>query len=299
MKIGNIDVTSMKIGSTNVAKAYVGSTQVYPSSQPTPTGYTYSVTITGLENGDTTNIDWEAGSYVDYGVGNGTYTYTSANDSIGVDISNVQDYTVDYGSFWLYDYDPSKTVTFTYQGGGGGCTYTVEITGLQNGDSTDIVWDGGSYVDSSVGNGIYRYSSQNDFMLVEVLNYSQDYQVSGAIVLSHSNPSGTITFSKVGGLTHIPQGEDMSQFFNQQITRFKIGDSSFPSGYQTVSLNFLTGGSGNIGGGWWQFTFDNTLVNSLPCNVTGSDAFTNWNCFNSSWQLTTENPFTDLWIEFA
>ena len=120
MKIGNIDVTSMKIGSTNVAKAYVGSTQVYPSSQPTPTGYTYYVTITGLQNGDTTDIQWDGGSYVDYGVGNGTYTYTSANDSIGVYIEYVPDYSVDYSYFQLYDYDPSMTVTFTYQGGGGG-----------------------------------------------------------------------------------------------------------------------------------------------------------------------------------
>ncbi len=297
MKIGNIDVTSMKIGSTNVAKAYVGSTQVYPSS----TGYTYSVTITGLQNGDTTDIVWDSGSYVDSGVGNGTYTYTSANDSIGVDISNVQDYTVDYGSFWLYDYGPSKTVTFTYQGGGGGYTYTVEITGLENGDTTDIQWDGGSHVDYGVGNGIYTYSSQNDFMPVEVLNYSQDYQVSGggAIFLSSSNPSGTITFSKGGGFTHIPQGTDMSQYYNQQITRFKIGDSSFPSGYQTVNLNFQTGGSGNIGSGWWQFTFDNTLVNSLPCDVSGSDAITSWTCFDSSWGMSNNNPFTDLWIEFA
>lgn len=217
MKIGNIDVTSMKIGSTNVAKAYVGSTQVYPSSQPTPTGY----------------------------------------------------------------------------------TYTVEITGLENGDTTDIVWDGGSYVDYGVGNGIYTYSSQNDFMLVEVLNYSQDYQVSGTIILSPSNPSGTITFSKVGGLTHIPQGEDMSQYYNQTITRFKIGDSSFPSGYQTVNLNFQTGGYGSIATWGTNFTFDNTYVSSLPCDVSGSDTITSWTCSNSSWQSTTENPFTDLWIEFA
>lgn len=217
MKIGNIDVTSMKIGSTNVAKAYVGSTQVYPSSQPTPTGYTYSVTITGLENGDT----------------------------------------------------------------------------------TDIVWNFGEYGESGVGNGTYTYSSHSDPILVEVENYSQDYQVSGAIILSPSNPSGTITFSKIGGLTHIPQGTDMSQYYNQTITRFKIGDSSLPSGYQQVNLAFQTGGSGQIGRSWANFFFDNTQVISIPCDVTGSDSLTQWTCFNSSWQSTTENPFTDLWIEFA
>lgn len=218
MKIGNIDVTSMKIGSTNVAKAYVGSTQVYPSSQPTPTGYTYSVTITGLENGDT----------------------------------------------------------------------------------TDIVWNFGEYGESSVGNGTYTYSSLSDPILVEVENYSQDYTIGiPSITLSSSNPSGTITFSKVGGLTHIPQGEDMSQYYNQTITRFKIGDSSFPSGYQTVNLNFQTGGYGSIATWGTNFTFDNTYVSSLPCDVSGSDVITSWTCSDSSWSQTTNNPFTDLWIEFA
>jgi hypothetical protein len=184
-----------------------------------------------------------------------------------------------------------------------GYTYSVTITGLENGDTTDIVWDGGGYVDYGVGNGIYTYSSQSDLILVEVLNYSQDYQVSGAIVLSPSNPSGTITFiyqgGGGGGFTHIPQGADMSQYYNQTITRFKIGDSSFPSGYQTVNLNFQNGGSGNIGTWGPNFYFDGTWVNSLPCDVSGSDTLTSWTCFNSIWQSTTENPFTDLWIEFA
>ena len=189
-----------------------------------------------------------------------------------------------------------------------GYTYSVTITGLENGDTTDVVWDGGSYVDSSVGNGTYTYSSQVDPMPVDVLNYSQDYTISNpSITLSSSNPSGSFAFiyqgGGGGGLTHIPQGEDMSQYFNQQITRFKIGDSSFPSGYQTLNLIFQTGGYGSIATWGTNFTFDNTLVNSLPCDVTasgvGSDSLTQWNCLNSSWQSTTENPFTDLWIEFA
>lgn len=220
IKIGNSNIT-LKLGSSDVAAAYIGSVQVYGgSTPPTPTGYTYSVTITGLENGDTTDIHWDGGSYIDCGVGNGTYTYTSANDSIGVDISSVQDYSVDYGSFQLYDYDPSITVTFTYQGGG-------------------------------------------------------------------------------GGFTHIPQGTDMSQYYNQTITRFKIGDSSLPSGYQQVNLAFQTGGSGSISTWSACFAFDNTYVTSLPCDVSGSDSLTQWNCFDSSWGMSSNNPFTDLWIEFA
>ena len=222
MKIGNIDVTSMKIGSTNVAKAYVGSTQVYPSSQPTPTGYTYSVTITGLENGDTTDIVWNFGEYGESGVGNGTYTYSSHSDPILVEVENYsQDYTIGSPSITLSSSNPSGSFTFIYQGGGG------------------------------------------------------------------------------GGFTHIPQGTDMSQYFNQTITRFKIGDSSFPSGYQTVNLNFQTGGYGSIATWGTNFTFDNTSVYSLPCDVSGSDAITSWTCSDSSWSQTTNNPFTDLWIEFA
>ena len=217
-----------------------------------------------------------------------------------VDVLNYsQDYTIYNPSITLSSSNPSGSFTFIYQGGGGGYTYTVEITGLENGDTTDIVWNQGEHIEFSVGNGIYTYSSQNDFMLVEVLNYSQDYQVSGTIILSPSNPSGTITFSKVGGLIHIPQGADMSQYYNQTITRFEIGDSSLPSGYQQVNLAFQTGGSGNIGSNWANFHFDNTYVISLPCNVTGSDSLTQWTCFNSSWAQTTNNPFTDLWIEFA
>lgn len=84
------------------------------------TGYTYSVTITGLENGDTTNITWNYGDHIDSNVGNGTYTYTTSADSVTVDIdlSGLSDYTVDYNSFTLYS-GGSQTVTFTYQGGGG------------------------------------------------------------------------------------------------------------------------------------------------------------------------------------
>ena len=220
MKIGNIDVTSMKIGSTNVAKAYVGSTQVYPSSQPTPTGYTYYVTITGLQNGDTTDIQWDGGSYVDYGVGNGTYTYTSANDSIGVYIEYVPDYSVDYSYFQLYDYDPSMTVTFTYQGGGG------------------------------------------------------------------------------GDLQYIPQGTDMTQYYYRTITRFKIGDSALPYGYQVLNINF-GGQHGQVSQWVTNFTFSGNQVTSLPCDVSGSDVLNLWDCSDQNWSTTHNNPFTDLWIEFA
>lgn len=124
IKLGNLNIT-LKVGSSPVTAAYLGSTQVYPQGEPpTPTGYTYSVTITGLENGDTTNIEWSSycgDAYKDYNVGNGTYTYTTSCDRLLVDIdtSGLSDYTVDYRQFELYS-GGSQTVTFTYQGGGGG-----------------------------------------------------------------------------------------------------------------------------------------------------------------------------------
>lgn len=184
-----------------------------------------------------------------------------------------------------------------------GYTYTVEITGLEDGDTTDIVWNFGEYGESGVGNGTYTYSSYSDPILVEVENYSQDYTIgSPSITLSSSNPSGSFTFiyqgGGGGGFTHIPQGTDMSQYYNQTITRFKIGDSSFPSGYQ--QLSFVTsGGSGTISQWGVSFFYSGNYYNSIPCDLTGSDTITSWTCSDSSWQSTTENPFTDLWIEFA
>ena len=85
----------------------------------TGTTYTYSVIITGLENGDTTTIRWNTGIQTDYNVGNGTYTYTTTADTIPVDIDSVTDYSLDYSHLELYS-GGSQTVTFTYQGGGGG-----------------------------------------------------------------------------------------------------------------------------------------------------------------------------------
>ena len=121
IKIGTQNVT-FKVGSTSVSAICLGNTCVYRDT-PTPTSYTYSVTITGLENGDTTNIEWSSYCgdwYNDYNVGNGTYTYTTSCDRLAVslDTSGLSDYTVDYSQFELYS-GGSQTVTFTYQGGGG------------------------------------------------------------------------------------------------------------------------------------------------------------------------------------
>ena len=98
IKLGNSNIT-LKVGSSAVTAAYLGSTLVYsggtPPTPPTPTSYTYSVTITGLENGDTTNIGWSSycgDAYKDYNVGNGTYTYTTSCDRLLVDIDSVTDY---------------------------------------------------------------------------------------------------------------------------------------------------------------------------------------------------------------
>lgn len=123
IKLGNSNIT-LKVGDSAVTAAYLGTTLVYTGgTPPTPTSYTYSITITGLENGDTTTIWWDATRdiHTDSNVGNGTYTYTTTTDDIVVtlNISGLSDYTVDYASFMLYS-GGSKTVTFTHQGGGGG-----------------------------------------------------------------------------------------------------------------------------------------------------------------------------------
>ena len=120
IKIGNTDISAFKVGSGDCS-IYLGSVLVCSggTTPPTPTGFTYSVTITGLENGDTTNIAWNYGDHIDSNVGNGTYTYNTSNDTAFVTIDQVTDYTVDYNIFTLYS-GGSQTVTFTYQGGGGG-----------------------------------------------------------------------------------------------------------------------------------------------------------------------------------
>lgn len=119
IKIGTQNVT-FKVGSTSVSAICLGNTCVYRDT-PTPTTYTYSVTITGLENGDTTTIWWDAARdvHTDSNVGNGTYTYTTTTDDIAVDIGRVANYDLDLDSFKLYS-GGSQTVTFTHQGGGGG-----------------------------------------------------------------------------------------------------------------------------------------------------------------------------------
>lgn len=188
----------------------------------TGTTYTYSVTIQGLENGDTTNIEWSNSDVqrTDSNLGNGTYTITTSEVYVQVIISSVQDYSLDYDNFYLDADDHfSKTVTFTHQG---------------------------------------------------------------------------------GGLVNIPQGTNMEQYYGRTITRFKIGDSSLPSGFQMLNFGFQKGGSGGHIASWGtNFTFDSTLVQSLPCDVSGSDELTSWLCFDSSWATSPINPFTDLWIEFA
>lgn len=123
IKLGNSNIT-LKVGDSAVTAAYLGTTLVYTGgTPPTPTTYTYSVTITGLENGDTTSISWSSTSdyHEDNNVGNGVYTYTTSSNWIQVNINSVTDYTVDYDNFYLDADDHfSKTVTFTHQGGGGG-----------------------------------------------------------------------------------------------------------------------------------------------------------------------------------
>ena len=155
-----------------------------------------------------------------------------------------------------------------------------------------------------VGNGKYTITTTADTVDVSIANYDwTSYSVDfDYFTLTSYNPSRTVTFTYHGGgnLQYIPQGTDMTQYYNRPITRFKIGDSSLPSGYQAVQIAFTTGGQSSIDAwGGVNLNFGGTQVTSLPCDVSGSDAFNNWIAFDPSWAQTPNNPFTDLWIEFA
>ena len=179
-------------------------------------------------------------------------------------------------------------------------TYSVTITGLENGDTTNITWNYGDHIDYNVGNGTYTYSTSNntaDVIIDAVTNYTVDHDHFTVI----DGGSYIVTFThQGGGLVNIPQGTNMEQYYGRTITRFKIGDSSLPSGFQMLNFGFQKGGSGGQIAFWaTNFTFDSTLVQSLPCDVSGSDELTSWLCYDSSWATSPINPFTDLWIEFA
>lgn len=146
--------------------------------------YTYSVTIQGLENGDTTNITWSSPNdyHEDNNVGNGVYTYTTSSNWIQVNINSVTNYTVDYDNFYLDADDHfSKTVTFTYQGGGGGGLVQIPY-------GTDMSQYYGQYVkrlvinDTSVsGSGAIFQNWWSDYI------YLSSWQISGGGQFSSIN----------------------------------------------------------------------------------------------------------------
>lgn len=125
---GNSEVTiSVPCESVKAYKsAWTDLSNKIQCDSPTPTTYTYSITIQGLENGDTTNIRWKHGDHIDSNVGNGTYTYTTTEDLIPVDIDSVTDYSLDYRHLDLHS-GGSQTVTFTHQGGGGGGLVQIPV----------------------------------------------------------------------------------------------------------------------------------------------------------------------------
>lgn len=112
------------------------------------------------------------------------------------------------------------------------------------------------------------------------------------------NYSSQIKAIPSSGLTSIPYGADMSQYYNQSFSRFVINDSSFPSGYNFIQMSLVTGGNGTMTDGNIDFTVGNTHVTSLPCDVTGNDTMMYWFTYDSSWQQTSLNPFQDLKIQF-
>ena len=146
------------------------------------------------------------------------------------------------------------------------------------------------------------YSIDSNYIYLHIVNSPKDGDSDCITIRINGDKCANVYVNFVdsgGGLVYIPQGTDMTQYYYQPITRFKIGDSSFPSGYQQVNLAFQTGGMGNISIWSAYFTFDNTYVSSLPCDVSGSDSLRQWDCYDSSWGMSSNNPFTDLWIEFA
>lgn len=229
MKIGNIDVTSMKIGSTNVAKAYVGSTQVYPSSQPTPTGAT-------------------------------------CNDLVLPDGDNFTANTTD------------KYIQISYSG-----VSSNDITVKECGEG---------YLEF--------YSINSNYIYLHIVNSPKDGDSDCITIRINGDKCANVYVNFVdsgGGLVYIPQGTDMTQYYYRTITRFKIGDSALPYGYQGLNINF-GGQHGQVSQWVTNFTFSGNQVTSLPCDVSGSDVLNLWDCTDQNWSTTHNNPFTDLWIEY-
>ena len=81
---------------------------------PTPTTYTYSITIQGLDDVKV-SIDW-GGEHTDTNLGNGTYTYTTSSESLSITVPDdvygwhPDDYV---NNFTLTSSNNHRTVTYT------------------------------------------------------------------------------------------------------------------------------------------------------------------------------------------
>ena len=326
IKIGSLDISAFRVGQSD-CKVYLGSTLLYPQSQPQTLQWVEYV------SGDTIPSDLDI-----YGISGTAYNLQSAfglGDPIYMDLSrNKVTINVDHSCYYEEDipkddivriifsdytcsdyYNQAATVRFPIQlyinssptpPTPTSYTYSVTIQGLENGDTTTIWWDASRdiHTDSNVGNGTYTYTTTTDDIVVQLdTSGLSDYTVDHAVFWLYSGGSQTVTFTYQGGgggLVNIPQGTNMEQYYGRTITRFKIGDPSLPSGFQMLNFGFQKGGSGGQISSWGtNFTFDSTWVQSLPCDVSGSDELTSWLCFDSSWATSPINPFTDLWIEFA
>ena len=181
-------------------------------------------------------------------------------------------------------------------------TYSVTLTGLENGDTIDYInWNNGDSYEFAPGNGTYTYTTTATSIDVNITYDSSSYSANADYaVLDENDTSYTFVLTPTGGggLTQIPYGADMTQYYNQSFSRFVINDTSLPSGYSQISLGFNTGGNGNIASWATNFTVGSTNVSSLPCDVTDTDIITSWTTYDSGWQTTNLNPFQDLRIEF-
>ena len=173
--------------------------------------------------------------------------------------------------------------------------------------SIQIPYGGVSSNDITVVECGYGYleidSIDSNYIYLDIVNSPKDgdYDCISIRINGDKCANIDVKFLDSGGnLQYIPQGTDMTQYYNRQITRFKIGDSSLPSGYQVVNIAFSTGGQGTIDAwGGVNLNFGGTRVASLPCDVSGFDEFNNWFVYDQNWSYSNNNPFTDLWIEFA
>lgn len=219
IKLGN-NTVSFKVGNTDVDAIYLGNTLVYSGgTPPSPTSITYTVTLTGLENGDTINyIDWNNGDSYEFNPSNGTYTYTTTATSIDVNIMyDSSSYSANADYAMLDENDTSYTFVLTPTGGGGGL------------ESIPYGTDMSQYYGRNISRFVINDTTYNDeFTQIAFDNYSSSLNVSSWGV------SGMGVFSNVNSLPIDVTLSTPIQLFN-----WSYNNSSTINPFQDLEIEFI------------------------------------------------------------